>query len=228
MINNLKVMIKNEWFMLLFMILFAPVGIALLFYYHNDKYGNILKITVCILATMVLFSRCTPAKVVEKRVEVDKIQTVNVTKTVTETVTVTPVPTLTEAEKEKKKKEQIENDKIFAEEERVRKVKEEKELKEEKIEEAKRLKAEKAENEKILASGNFTSGKDFKAGTHDIIAIKGNGNVHSSNMFSGGINAMMGIRNSEFYEKEYKNIKLPEGTTLKVFNGVTIKLIFKD
>lgn len=96
---NVPKFIKSEWFMLLFMILFAPVGIALLFYYHNDKYGNVLKITVCILATMVLFSRCTPAKVVEKRVEVDKIQTVNVTKTVTETVTVTPQPTLTAEEK---------------------------------------------------------------------------------------------------------------------------------
>jgi len=121
--NNVPNFIKSEWFMLLFMILFAPVGIALLFYFHNDKYGNVLKITICILSTMVLISRCTPAKVVEKRVEVDKpMVTVNVTKTVTEIVTVTPEPTLTEEEQiayDKKQDEQIkENDKRLAEAEK--------------------------------------------------------------------------------------------------------------
>lgn len=34
----------------------------------------------------------------------------------------------------------------------------------------------------------------------------------------------MGVENDGFYEKEYKNIKLPTGTTLKV-DGVKIQLI---
>ncbi|MGL5822330.1 MAG: hypothetical protein ACRCYE_12060 [Sarcina sp.] len=75
-----------------------------------------------------------------------------------------------------------------------------------------------------LSNGNYEAGKDFEAGTYTIIAIKGGGNVSSSNMFSGGINAVMGVEDNEFYEKEYKNIKLPKGTTLKI-DGVTIKLI---
>ena len=82
------------------------------------------------------------------------------------------------------------------------------------------------ENEIVLSNGNYISGQHFKAGTYDIIAIKGGGNVHSSN-YSGGINAIMGIADDGFYQKEYKNISLPVGVTLTVKN-VTINLIFKD
>lgn len=79
-----------------------------------------------------------------------------------------------------------------------------------------------------LGNGNFEAGVDFEAGSYDIIAISGGGNVISSNMFDGGINAVMGVDQSfDFYEKEYKNIKLPQGTTLKV-DGVEIKLVPRD
>lgn len=77
-----------------------------------------------------------------------------------------------------------------------------------------------------LGNGNFVAGEDFDAGTYDIVAISGGGNVSSDNMFSGGINAIMGVANDGFYEKEYKNIKLPEGTTLSI-DGVKIKLVPK-
>ena len=96
-------------------------------------------------------------------------------------------------------------------------------------EEAERLAKEQAELEAKtikLSNGNYVAGSDFEAGTYDIVAVSGNGNVSSSNMFSGGINAVMGTRNSDFYEKEYKNIKLPYGTELKV-DLVTINLIHK-
>lgn len=95
--------------------------------------------------------------------------------------------------------------------------------KEEEVKEAKK-EAEIAAATIELSNGNYESGKDFDAGTYTIIAVKGGGNVSSSNMFSGGINAIMGVENNEFYEKEYKNIKLPKGTTLKI-DGVTIKLV---
>ena len=75
-------------------------------------------------------------------------------------------------------------------------------------EEAERLAKEQAELEAKtvkLSNGNYVAGSDFEAGTYDIVAVSGNGNVSSSNMFSGGINAVMGTRNSDFYEKEYKN-----------------------
>ena len=96
-------------------------------------------------------------------------------------------------------------------------------------EEAERLAKEQAELEAKtikLSNGNYVAGSDFEAGTYDIVAVSGNGNVSSSNMFSGGINAVMGTRNSDFYEKEYKDIKLPYGTELTV-DGVTINLIPK-
>lgn len=78
-----------------------------------------------------------------------------------------------------------------------------------------------------LSNGNFVAGSDFEAGTYDLVAVSGGGNVSSDNMYSGGLNAIMGTANDGFYQKEYKNIKLPEGTTLKI-DGVTIKLIPKE
>lgn len=78
-----------------------------------------------------------------------------------------------------------------------------------------------------FSNGNYISGKDFNSGTYDIIAIEGGGNVHSDNSFSGGINAIMGIADDGFYQKEYKNISLPDGTVLTI-KDVTIELIQKD
>ncbi len=80
---------------------------------------------------------------------------------------------------------------------------------------------------KTLGNGNFTAGSDFEPGVYDIVAISGGGNVSSSNIFNGGINAVMGVADDDFYKKEYKNIELPEGTKLKV-DGVKIKLIPKE
>lgn len=79
-----------------------------------------------------------------------------------------------------------------------------------------------------LTSGNYLAGTDFPAGTYDLVAVKGGGNVSSDNCFSGGINAVMGIadKNSNginMYEQEYSNIKLPTDTTLSI-SGVTIRI----
>lgn len=77
-----------------------------------------------------------------------------------------------------------------------------------------------------LSNGNYVAGSDFPEGKYDFVAVKGNGNVSSSNIMSGGINAIMGVGSNEMYQKEYKNIKLPKGTELKITN-VTIKMIQK-
>lgn len=75
-----------------------------------------------------------------------------------------------------------------------------------------------------LSSGYYTAGKDFLAGTYDIEAVKGHGNVSSDNMYSGGINAVMSEKSKEgFYEQKYSNISLPEDTQLHI-DGVTVKL----
>lgn len=75
-----------------------------------------------------------------------------------------------------------------------------------------------------LGNGHFIAGEDFTAGVYDIVAISGGGNVSSSNMYDGGINAIMGKPASDFYEAEYMNINLSEGVELSV-DGVKIKLV---
>lgn len=75
-----------------------------------------------------------------------------------------------------------------------------------------------------LSSGNYTAGTDFEPGVYTITVVSGNGNVSSSNLYDGGLNAMMGTDTSMgLYEQEYKNIDLPEGTTLEI-SGVEVKL----
>jgi len=80
--------------------------------------------------------------------------------------------------------------------------------------------------EYIFSSGNYISGPDFEPGIYNIIAIEGNGNVYSSNAFEGGLNAMMGT-DKDYYEQEYKNIKLPKNTELTI-SSVKIKLVRRD
>lgn len=77
----------------------------------------------------------------------------------------------------------------------------------------------------MLENGNFVAGTDFAAGTYDIEAVSGAGNVFSDNLI-GGINAMMATvseNTSGFYEQKYSNIQLPDGTTLTV-DGVKVRL----
>lgn len=81
----------------------------------------------------------------------------------------------------------------------------------------------------VLENGIFTSGIDFTPGTYTITAIEGNGNVNSSNILDGGINAIMGVGGNGFEkiaQKEYKNIKLPKDVTLDIKNvKVNLKFI---
>ena len=73
---------------------------------------------------------------------------------------------------------------------------------------------------KLLENGNFVAGEDFPAGTYDIEAVSGLGNVYSDNII-GGINAIMGVPSEDEFgmaEKKYSNISLPEGTTLTVMD----------
>lgn len=61
---------------------------------------------------------------------------------------------------------------------------------------------------------------------YDIIAISGNGNNSLINMFFCGLNAIMGVRNDEFYKKEYRNIKFPYRIKLNI-SDIKVKLIPK-
>ena len=79
-----------------------------------------------------------------------------------------------------------------------------------------------------LGSGNYIVGIDIPAGRYNITAVSGSGNVSSDNMYSGGINAMMGTEEAnadyDLYEQEYKNISLPNGVRLSISGGVVVNL----
>jgi hypothetical protein len=78
-----------------------------------------------------------------------------------------------------------------------------------------------------LISGNYTAGMDFPAGVYDIEAVSGGGNVSSDNLYDGGINAIMGTEDkndrADLYEQQYSNIRLPEGTVLRI-SGVVVEI----
>lgn len=75
-----------------------------------------------------------------------------------------------------------------------------------------------------LTNGHFVAGKDFPAGTYDISAVLGGGNVISSNLMSGGINAMMGVAGQgDVFEQLVRNVALTKDVTLSISN-VTVRL----
>ena len=93
------------------------------------------------------------------------------------------------------------------------------EQKAEQLEKENKKKAQEA-NSIQLASGNYQVGKHFKAGTYNIYAVSGKGNVICSDV----INAMMGVGESEHYEPMYMNVTFNNGQVLKIMD-VTIKLV---
>jgi hypothetical protein len=77
-----------------------------------------------------------------------------------------------------------------------------------------------------LSSGNYVAGVDFPAGTYNMEAVKGQGNVSSSNIFDGGINEMVGEKDqSGLYIQTFQNLQLTDQVELSISGGVTIRLI---
>ncbi len=106
-----------------------------------------------------------------------------------------------------------------------------------KIEADKKLAEQKAEEERIakeeeqkkldamsvtLGNGNYLVGKDIPEGVYDLYAVKGGGNVMSSDY---SVNLIMGANGDEdFYQREQQNVVLKEGTTIEL-SRVTIKFV---
>lgn len=81
--------------------------------------------------------------------------------------------------------------------------------------------------EYTLTAGYYTAGVDFPAGKCDVTAVSGTGNISSSNMYSGGINAMFGIDDGTgLYTASFSGLKLPSKTTLSLNGDLKIKLDF--
>lgn len=75
-----------------------------------------------------------------------------------------------------------------------------------------------------LVSGNYMAGVDFPAGVYNVVAVSGNGNVSSSNLFDGGLNEIMGTGGNDIYIGEFKNADLAEGVELYI-SGVSVQLV---
>lgn len=78
-----------------------------------------------------------------------------------------------------------------------------------------------------LSDGYYTAGVDIPAGTCNVTAVSGNGNLSSSNIFSGGINEMFGVE-GDLYTKSFNGLKLPKDAVLHASSGLTVKLEFTE
>ena len=77
-----------------------------------------------------------------------------------------------------------------------------------------------------LPTGSYTAGTDFPAGVYKIVAVSGNGNLISSNIFNGGVNEIFGVDTSYgIYNSQFLNAELKSGGTLTVSGGLVIRMI---
>lgn len=77
-----------------------------------------------------------------------------------------------------------------------------------------------------LSSGNYTVGSDLPEGTYKVVAVSGNGNLSSSNLFNGGINEVFGIDDgSGYYTKEFLNLQLEKDITVEIKGNLKVKFI---
>ena len=83
---------------------------------------------------------------------------------------------------------------------------------------------EKSGKAKTLVSGNYEAGKDFKAGTYDIVCVSGYGNVISDNLLDGGVNEVMSNRNQSMSIKKFRNAAFDDGVGLTI-SGCKVRLI---
>lgn len=80
-----------------------------------------------------------------------------------------------------------------------------------------------ATQEYTFSSGNYVCGTDFEPGTYVLTAVSGDGNVSSDNLYSGGLNEIMGVQNDSMYIATFQNAMFESGDTLSI-SGVTIQL----
>lgn len=82
--------------------------------------------------------------------------------------------------------------------------------------------------EYTLTAGYYFAGIDIPAGKFDLVAVSGDGNVSSSNIYSGGVNGMFGGPEADhsLYKETYNGIKLPTGESLEVTGDLTVKITY--
>ncbi len=93
-----------------------------------------------------------------------------------------------------------------------------------KKEETKKEEVKQEHYECDLTAGNYTAGKDIPVGTYNIEATAGSGNVSSSNMYSGGINEIMGAEVNGYNQQTFSGLKMEEGVVLSLSGDVVLHL----
>lgn len=85
------------------------------------------------------------------------------------------------------------------------------------------------ETDYTLGAGHYTAGVDLPVGKCNLTAVSGNGNVSSSNMFNGGINAMFGVDDGNgLYESSFNGLKIKENVELKISGDVVVQVSYTE
>ena len=79
-----------------------------------------------------------------------------------------------------------------------------------------------------LSAGNYTAGTDIPTGTYNLTATGGKGNVSSTNMYSGGLNEVMGTPTDEYTSDSFNGLLLEDGVILTLGGTVTLHLISEN
>lgn len=80
-----------------------------------------------------------------------------------------------------------------------------------------------------LSAGNYIAGKDIPCGTYSLTATSGSGNVSSSNMYTGGLNEIMGSDTSDGYTiNTFNGLQMTDGVILSIGSTAVIHLSSDD
>jgi hypothetical protein len=80
-----------------------------------------------------------------------------------------------------------------------------------------------------LGAGNYTAGIDLPSGSYNLSAVSGSGNVSSSNMYSGGLNEIMGTDTSDgMTVNTFNSLQMDDGVVLSIGSTAVIHLTSED
>lgn len=75
-----------------------------------------------------------------------------------------------------------------------------------------------------FTAGHYTAGIDFPAGNYNLTAVSGTGNVSSDNLFSGGLNEIMGLSDNDIYQASFHGAVLETGVVLSISGDLQLQL----
>lgn len=82
--------------------------------------------------------------------------------------------------------------------------------------------------EATIGAGNYIAGKDIPVGTYNLTAVSGSGNVSSTNMYSGGLNEVMGTSDPSIDNASFNGAKLDKDVRLTIGGTVSVKIVSDD